>query len=226
MVTNVKGLTSTRSSSTASKSVNLYTDYTFHEGPAKGFRAGIGVQWRQARVIGNRGGERSSIRTIRRPSSLILMASTLISGSPGGLSCDGEPRNMRGPSATTIRSRSVSMCLCAGITRAFVTRAPACVPTRRTITVLTRTAYRTAMPCARRSRSVFGVQAGLLIDSRGLFREAWMAGMGFRPLPLPCLFFFAASRHQFLNRRRATGGVDGFFSSGKRFKNEKESGCR
>ena len=50
----VRGFTTARSLSTASKSANIYTDYAFREGVVKGLRVGAGVQWRQARVIGNR----------------------------------------------------------------------------------------------------------------------------------------------------------------------------
>jgi len=48
-----------------------------------------------------------------------------------------------------------------------------------------------------------------------------MAGDGLSSTPASMPLFFAASRHQFLNRRRATGGVDGFFSSGSVFKTKK-----
>jgi len=97
---------------------------------------------------------RSSIRTIRRPSSLILMASTLISGKPQAdypVTVNLEyARPLSDHNQVTFRIDVFN----ALNNQSICTRAPACVPPNGDYTVLTARRIRTAMPCARRSRSV------------------------------------------------------------------------
>jgi len=57
LVNQVNGFNFGRNRSTASNSMNIYTDYSFREGLLRGLRFGVGLNYRQARVIGNRGSD-------------------------------------------------------------------------------------------------------------------------------------------------------------------------
>lgn len=50
-------VTGERKTTTAPRTANLFTDYTFREGRLKGFKAGFGMNYRGSRVVGYRGGD-------------------------------------------------------------------------------------------------------------------------------------------------------------------------